>query len=142
MQFSINEGKETLLKCPAPPVYLTDEAKRHYKKMGALLATRERLKETYLSALEIYAEAMAQWEFSVKSIKLKNKDKYGTGYIQKYTSGAQNVSVEITLKDKAEDSILKCCKLFGLDPKSDKELKDTNAGQFNMFEEIMKVKNG
>jgi P27 family predicted phage terminase small subunit len=140
---SINRGKDTLLKCPTPPIYLSDEAKIHYKKMGNYLAKRERLKDIYLSALEIYADAMAQWQFSIKSIKESNKIKPGTGYIQTYKTGAKNVSVEITLKDKAEDSILKCCKIFGLDPKSEKELKsDSNPGQMDLFAELLKLKNG
>lgn len=139
---SINQGKDTLLKCPTPPIYLTDEAKQHYKKMGNLLASKERLKSIYLPALEVYAEAMAQWEFSIKSIKEKNKEKFGTGYIQTYSSGAKNVSVEITLKDKAEDSILKCCKIFGLDPKSEKELKDDkNPGQLDFLQQLLQAKN-
>lgn len=139
---SINQGKDTLLECPKAPVYLTDAAKKHWKAMGSVLAKRERLKDSYLSALEVYAEAMAQWEWSVREIQRLNKIKPGKGYIQKFKSGAKNISAEVTLKDKAEDSILKCCKIFGLDPKSEKDLKDTNPGQYDLFSDLMKMKNG
>lgn len=135
----IGKGKDTLIEVPKAPVYLTDEAKKHYASMGTILAKSELLKEKFLPALEIFAEAMAQWEFSIRGIKKANKEKFGSGYMQRFTSGASNVSVYVTLKDKAEDSILKCCKIFGLDPKSEKDLK-VETGQLNFFEEMMKQK--
>lgn len=140
---SIGQGKDTLVKVPKPPVYLTEEAKKHFVSMGKILAKNERLKETYLNALEIYAEAMAQFEFSLREIKRKNKQCYGDGYIQTFKTGAQNISVELTLKNNAEDTLLKCFKLFGLDPKSDKDLKDSsNPGQMSLWETEQKLKNG
>lgn len=140
---SINIEKENLVSCPKPPVYLTAVAKKYYNQMGAILANKDRLKTTYLNALEIYAEAMAQWYFAVTEIKNKNKKEYGTGYIQTFKTGAKNISVEMTVKNNAEDTLLKCFKLFGLDPKSEKELKGTSApGQLDFFEEMMRMKNG
>lgn len=140
---SINEGKDTLLKVPKPPVYLTDEAKKHYVFMGKILAKNERLKDTYLNALEVYAEAMAQFEFALREIKKKNSEKFGTGYIQTFKTGAKNISVELTVKNNAEDTLFKCFKIFGLDPKSDKDLKDiSNPNQTSLFEELMRSKNG
>lgn len=143
MEISINRGKDTLLVCPKPPVYLTDEAKKFYKTMGNILAKNDRLKDTYLNALEIYSEAMAQWQFAILGIKKKNSEKYGDGYIQTFKTGAQNISVELTLKKDSEDTLIKCFKLFGLDPKSEKELKGvTDPGQLDFFEQLMAKKNG
>jgi phage terminase small subunit len=140
---SIGKGKDTLLEVPKPPIYLTDSAKKHYKFMGNVLAKNERLKETYLNALEIYAEAMAQFQFALERIKEKNKKEFGIGYIQTFKTGASNISVELTLKNNAEDTLLKCFKIFGLDPKSDKELKGSiDPGQTSLFDELMKAKNG
>ena len=140
---SINRGKETFSVCPKPPIYLTDVAKKYYSQMGTVLVRKDGLKETYLNALEIYAEAMAQWYFAVTEIKKRNKNDYGSGYIQVFKTGAKNISVEMTVKNNAEDTLLKCFKLFGLDPKSEKELKGTTSpGQLNFFEEMMKLKNG
>ena len=140
---SIGKGKETLLACPKPPTYLTNEAKKHFVFMGNILAKNDRLKETYLNALEIYAEAMAQFEFALKQIKVKNKREFGDGYIQTFKTGAQNISVELTIKNDAADTLFKCFKIFGLDPKSEKELKaTTDPNQGNLFEEFMKTKNG
>ena len=138
---SINKGKDTLLKAPKPPVYLTDEAKKYYVSMGNLLAKLDRLKEIYLPGLEIYSEAAAQYEFSIRSIKIKNKRSFGEGYIQTYKTGAQNISVELTLKNNAEDTLMKCFKLFGLDPKSEKDLKETSdPNQTSLFAELMQSK--
>jgi len=100
------------------------------------------LKEKFLPALEVYAESMAQWQFAVSEIKKKNAKKLGDGYIQTYKSGAKNVSVEVTLRNDAEASLLKCFKIFGLDPKSEKELKGaTDPTQLDLFEQLMKMKN-
>lgn len=143
MEVSINRGKDTLLVCPKPPMYLTDEAKKYYKNMGNILAKYDRLKDTYLNALEIYAEAMAQFQFAVSEIKAKNKTDYGTGYRQTFKTGAQNISVELTLKNNAEDTLLKCFKIFGLDPKSEKELKEpTDSNQTDLFADFLKANHG
>jgi phage terminase small subunit len=139
----INHGKDTLFEVPTPPSYLTNPAKKHYVTMGNILAKNDRLKETYLNALEIYAEAMAQFEFALREIKKKNNEEFGSGYIQIFRTGAKNISVELTVKNNAEDTLIKCFKLFGLDPKSDKELKGSvDPGQTSLFEELMKSKNG
>ncbi|OXB01732.1 hypothetical protein B0A75_04635 [Flavobacterium oncorhynchi] len=140
---SIGQGKDTLLQVPTPPKYLTDSAKKHYKFMGNILAKNDRLKETYLNALEIYAEAMAQFQFALEAIKTKNKAKFGTGYIQTFASGASNISTELTLRNDAQDTLMKCFKIFGLDPKSDKELKGAgDPAQTSLFDELMKLKKG
>ncbi|MHC0441593.1 MULTISPECIES: P27 family phage terminase small subunit [unclassified Flavobacterium] len=140
---SIGKGKDTLMQVPTPPKYLTDSAKKHYKFMGNVLAKNDRMKETYLNALEIYAEAMAQFQFALERMKEKNKKEFGTGYIQTFKSGASNISVELTLKNDAADTLMKCFKLFGLDPKSDKELKLTgDPAQTDLFDAFLKASHG
>jgi P27 family predicted phage terminase small subunit len=140
---SIGKGKETLMGCPKPPVYLTKEAKKHYLKMGSILAKNERLKEIFLNALEVYSEAMAQFEFAVRQIQIKNNRDFGTGYMQTFKTGAQNISVELTLKNDAADTLFKCFKIFGLDPKSDKELKiNTDPNQVDLFDSFLKANQG
>jgi phage terminase small subunit len=139
----INHGKETLLEAPTPPAYLTNSAKKHYATMGNILAKNDRLKETYLNALEIYAEAMAQFEFALREIKKKNNEEFGSGYIQIFRTGAKNISVELTVKNNAEDTLIKCFKLFGLDPKSEKELKGiSNPNQTDLFDQFLNAKHG
>jgi P27 family predicted phage terminase small subunit len=139
---SIGKGTDVLVKAPAAPVYLSAFGKKHYSKMGNILAKNQLLKEKFLPALEVYAESMAQWQFAVSEIKKKNAKKLCDGYIQTYKSGAKNVSVEVTLRNDAEASLLKCFKIFGLDPKSEKELKGaTDPTQLDLFEQLMKMKN-
>lgn len=139
----INQGKDTLLAAPKPPSYLSTAAKKHYLQMGAILAKNSRLKELYLDALVVYSEAMAQYQFALQEIKYKNSDEYGSGFVQTFRTGAQNVSVYVTLKNDAQDTLFKCFKIFGLDPKSEKELKSTiDPDQTNLFEQFMNAKNG
>ena len=134
----IGKGKDTLSEIPKPPNYLSTSGKKHFIDMAKKLMKLERLKETFIPALEIYAEAMAQFEFSVREIKAKNKEDFGTGYIQTFRTGASNVTAEVSLKNNAEATLLKCFKQFGLDPRSEKELKvDNNQLAFG-FEELKK----
>lgn len=139
----IGKATNTLTEVPIPPSYLSNWAKKHYKNMAKLLIKNKRLKETFLPALELYAEAMAQFEFACREIKEKNKEAYGTGYIQTFRSGACNITAEISLKNNAEATLLKCFKQFGLDPRSEKELKtETDPNQLNAFKELQKALQG
>lgn len=138
----IGKATDTLTKLPSPPSYLSTSGKRHYKEMGMRLIKIKRLKETFLPALEIYAEAMAQFEFAIREIKSKNRDDFGTGYIQVFRTGAANVTAEVSLKNNAEATLLKCFKQFGLDPRSEKELKVSDPAQTSLFEEMYKKMGG
>lgn len=138
----IGQGKDTLGEIPSPPVWLSDSAKKHYKKMAAELVKLERLKSVFLPALEIYSEAMAQYEFSARAIKDKNRDFMGEGYIQVFKSGASNLSTEVVLMRDAEKTLFKCFKQFGLDPKSEKELNISDQGQFSLFEDLQRKMSG
>ena len=44
----IGIGKDTLIEVPKATVYITDEAKIHYSKMGNILAKAELLKSKFL----------------------------------------------------------------------------------------------
>lgn len=138
----IGKATDNLKILPTPPAYLSSLAKKHYKIMAGYLIKLNRLKEIFLPALEIYSEAMAQFEFASKQIKKKNSEDLGVGYIQKFRSGATNISTEVILKNNAESTLLKCFKQFGLEPKSDKELNgliDPNQG--DLFENFSNKKN-
>lgn len=136
---SLSKGSEFIKELPSPSTFLGSKAKAHYKKMGKILIANESLKSIHLPTLEVLCENLEQWEWAIREIRNKNKKQPGTGYIQKYQSGAKNISVEVTLKRDAEKAIMQCFKLFGLDPKSEKELKgmvDPSQGDlFNGFAE-------
>jgi len=135
----LDKGSDVLKQLPAPPPYLSSVAKKHYEKFGKILISAEVLKRTHIGELEMLSVNYEQWEWAVREIKTKNKEHHGKGYIQKFHSGAQNVSVYITLKRDAEKAIMQCFKQFGLDPRSEKELKnDANPNQLNLFNELKK----
>lgn len=134
----LNGGSDILSELPKPSVYLNASAKKHFQNFGKTLIAAKQLKSIHIPALEILAENYAQWEWAVRSIKDKNKDKSDEGYIQRFKSGAENVSVYVTLKRDAEKQIMQSIKQFGLDPRSEKELKtDHNTGQLELFEGLM-----
>lgn len=133
-------GSDKLIKVPAAPKHLNADAKKGYNMMGGYLAKAERLKEMYLPTLEIWAVAYAQWVYAVNEINSLNKAEPGRGFIQRFPSGARNLAPEVTLRDNAADQMMKCAKLFGFDPKSEKELRETiETGQLDIFEEFNKA---
>lgn len=134
------KASDKLQKLPKPPVYLTDEGKAHYKKWGQLLIKSQMLKTQHLAALEVLANAMGEFEWCLREIKRKNEKHMGYGYVQVFQSGASQVSVEITLKEKAQKTIMQCLKQFGMDPRSEKELaNEDNGGQLSLLKEFEKA---
>ena len=132
----IGKGSDILKSIPAAPAYFDAASKRHFKQVAKILIAAKILKEIHLPALEILAQNKAQLEFALRAINKKNKVKLGTGYIQKFTTGAENISVELSLKKQAEYTILQCIKQFGLDPKSEKELNHQPDNQVNLLEAL------
>ena len=130
------EGSDLIKVMPKPPTYFSPSAKRHFKKLAKILIASELLKEKHLSTLEILAQNKGQHEFALREINRKNKHRNGSGYIQTFTSGANNITAEVTLKEKAEKAMLQCIKQFGLDPKSEKELNLEPANQTNLLEAL------
>lgn len=125
-----------LKKVPAAPAYLDTASKRHWKKIAQILIDAEVLKSTHLTGLEILVDAKSQFEFAVKAIKKANTKKAGTGYIQSFSTGAKNISVELTIKRDATKTMMTCLKQFGLDPKSEKDLNTEETPQMNLLEAL------
>lgn len=135
------EASELIKSIPKAPVYLDTNAKKHFKNFSKILISNDSLKRIHVPAVEILAENFSQWEWSVRQIRAKNKEKKGSGYVQRYNSGAENISVYLTIKRDAEKAIMQCFKQFGIDPKSEKELKQTvDPAQGDLFEEFGKLK--
>jgi len=131
----INDGSDLCSEIPKVPSYLGVRGKHHFKEVARVLIGAKVLKNSHVTALSLLAENMEQWEWAIKEIRTKNKENRGSGYIQEFKTGAKNISVEVTLKRDAEKAIMQCLKQFGLDPKSEKELKiDPNQG--NLFDVI------
>lgn len=137
----INSKLGLLSEVPKPPVYLTDSAKVHYKSMAKKLIKVKRLKETYLDALEGYANAKAQWEFASRKIREADQEEYGSGYYQKFKNDIIQNSTWVNQQNRAWKTIVECCKMFGLDPSSEKQLQsvDTDPNQLSAFDELKKA---
>lgn len=129
-------GSDVLSVVPKPPAYFDGPTKRHYSKIAKALIGAQLLKTIHLSALEILAQNAAQHEFAIKAIHKKNTRKAGTGYIQTFKTGASNITPEVTLKEKAEKTMLQVIKQFGLDPKSEKDLAHEPANQTDLLEAL------
>jgi len=115
--------------------------KYHFKKTAEILIAANQLKRIHIPALELMAVNLEQWEWAYEEIHRKNRRKRGTGYVQKFSSGAENISVYVSLKRDAEKAIMQCIKQFGLDPKSEKELKSSlDPAQGDLFEGFKKLK--
>lgn len=111
--------------------------------MARRLITIKRLKETYLPALEIYSEAMAIWEYSCRKIREENSKEYGSGYTQKFKNNVVQFSTWINLRNKAEGTLFNCFKQFGLDPRSEKDLKNTiDPNQGDLFKQFKNKTHG
>jgi len=141
---NLEPKKAEYLNCiPDAPNFLSQNAKKHYKLMAEKLIDVNRLKIVYLDALTIFAEAMAQFEWATKEINRKNKEDFGTGYMQTYKSKATNISTEVVLRNDAEATLFKCFKQFGLDPKSDQDLKNNiDPNQTSLFDQFLNQKQG
>ena len=129
-------GTDLISQVPKSPTYLDSKAKKHFKELARLLIGAEMLKERHLPTLEILAQNKSQHEWALREINRKNKNRHGSGYIQSFQSGANNITAEVTLKEKAEKAMLQCIKLFGLDPKSEKELAHEPVNQLDLLTEL------
>lgn len=129
-------GSDVLSQVPKAPVYLDAASKRHWKVLSRILIGAEILKTMHLPTLEILATAAGQREYAIRAINKKNRRSPGSGFIQTFKSGANNISAEVTLKEKAEKTMLQCIKQFGLDPKSEKELNHEPSNQTDLLEQL------
>lgn len=138
------DGSDVLSKLERPSGFLCSTSKRYYKKIGQVLIGAKVLKRIHLPTLEMLSTNCAQWEFAVKEINRKNKEKSGTGYIQIYQSKATNISTELVLKRDAEKAMRENISAFGMDPMSEKKLKaaTVDPSQGNLFEAFNKTQHG
>lgn len=110
--------------------------------MAEKLIKVKRLKEIYLDALEGYANAKAQWEFASRMIREADQDEYGSGYYQKFKNDIIQNSVWVNQQNRAWKTIVECCKMFGLDPASEKSLNVIDPSQGDLFQGFNQKKHG
>lgn len=131
----IGNGDGLLKELPKAPSFLSPSAKRNYKELGEILISAQLLKEIHLKTLEIFATNYEQWKWSVKAIADKNKEKLGSGYMQVFSTGATNLTTELTIKRNAEKAMAENIASFGMDPQNEKKLNMNKGGeQGDLFE--------
>ena len=113
---------DVLKETPPTPEHLNQPAQEKFKEIATMLVKAGRLKEFHIPALSVMADNFAQWEWACKEIERKNEVTPGSGYKQIYQTGAENLSVELSIKRDAEKALMQFFKQFGIDPKSEKDL--------------------
>ncbi len=125
-------------KLPKAPEYFDKNTKSNYLRIGQILISSQILKEKHLLTLVILAVEFSQFQYAITAINKENKKKIGSGFIQVFSTGAKNISAEVTLKQQAEKQIFVCLRRFGLDPKSEKELDISNdPNQTNLLDKLL-----
>ena len=132
---------EVLKEIPQPPEHLSKDAQAKFTEIATMLVKAGRLKEFHIPALYVMADNFAQWDWACKEIERKNEASPGSGYKQIYHTGAENISVELTIKRDAEKALMQFFKQFGIDPKSEKDLKaEKPEDKESFFEKFQKYK--
>ena len=126
------------------PKHLNESQKKQFDRLVKMLRNAGLLAEKYQHSIELLAINFAQFQWAINEINRKNGEKMGAGYKQTFESGAENISVEMSIKRDAEKSITPLLRQFGLDPKSEKDIKsiieDGSEDAFENFR-LKKVEN-
>ena len=110
------EELEGVLELPKPPNWFnaTAKTKKIYKEVGSHLVETKKLQKFDAYALMLLASALEQYSWALNAINEKNKTAPGSGYIQKFKSGAENISTELSVKRDAYKQIIELAGKFGL----------------------------
>ena len=103
--------KGDLLKLPSRPKITlpNDQAKKFYREVG-----KELIKMQILSKSDLYAFSMMCMWFGYYYKACHSVTQHGM--IQKYKSGARNISPEFTAMEKADQKLQQYFRFFGLTP--------------------------
>lgn len=134
---------EYLERLPNPGVLgstMSDKARKIYRHFGKVLLTTGRLSNLDLGNLVQLAVAWEKFLWAESEMAKKNDDEFGSGFIQKYSSGATNITTEFSISEKSQDQILKLSKLFGLSMKDRhgmlEYLRQSDANQTSLWDEL------
>lgn len=92
-----------------PAIELSRDGRKFWKAMGDALIREQLLSETDLVALAQFAW---WWEKGLEARELLDRK----GMIQKYKSGARNISPELTAVEKIDTKLQNYMRYFGLTP--------------------------
>lgn len=104
-------AKGDALKLPRVPKYLklNTQAKNFYRLFGNALIKAEVLSNIDAVGLAMFAMNLDMYARAVEELE-------GADLIQEFKSGAKNISAEVSLFYKAQDTIFKYFKFFGATP--------------------------
>jgi phage terminase small subunit len=107
------EGIKELPK-PANWFNASARAKKIYKEIGTHLLETKKLQVFDSYALVLLAVALEQYSWAVNEINEMNKNRPGSGYVQTYSTGAKNITAEVTVRKEAYKQIIELSSKFGL----------------------------
>jgi len=123
------------------PKYFNKSQTEEFNKIVKMLKNAGLFSEKYRHGIESLAYNYNQFKDAIIEINRKNEKEQGSGYKQIFESGAENISVEMSIKRDAEKSIYPLLRQFGLDPKSEKDIKSIiEDGSEDAFENFSKLK--
>jgi phage terminase small subunit len=112
----VKPDSEKLDKLPRPANWFecNERVKIIYRDIGKKLLEMRGMREFDSYALLMLATALDQYVYATREINRRENQEPGTGYIQTFLTGASNVSVEVTLRDRAFKQIIELASKFGL----------------------------
>ena len=123
---------------------MTDRAKKIYRYWAQKLISTKRLTEIDLPNLVALANSWDQYLWSLEAMAEKNGERMGAGYMQKFKSGATNITTEYSIMEKSLDQITKLSKIFGLSFRDRHAIAsffdDVDPNQTNLLDELMSDK--
>jgi phage terminase small subunit len=103
-----------LTKLPKCSPELNDRERKIYRQIGMRLIRNGNLREIDITILETLSTSLAEFYWATERINEMNAKKMGDGYIQKYASGATNITTHMVIRERAFDKFIRLSKLLGM----------------------------
>ena len=124
---------------------MTDRARKLYDYFGQKLVGTGRLTELDLPNLVQLAIAWDKFIWAEERMAQKNAQEMGAGYVQRFKSGATNITTEFSIAEKSQDQIIKLSKMFGLSFKDRHGMtgffQEQDPNQTSMFDDLSNPSN-
>ena len=113
-----SDSLEVLEKVKSPGKHfssaMNDRAQKIYVAICEKLLPTKKLTEVDLPNIVQLANAWDKYIWAEQAMMEKNSERMGSGYVQRFKSGATNITTEMSISEKAQDQIIKLSKMFGL----------------------------
>lgn len=147
MQIIKSETKTIQLQKPEQPISsvapkylsLSTGAKKIYSQLVEKIGEKMKLSRLHEDVIGMLAVEIDTWVWANSEIQRKNKSNSGSGYIQKFASGATNITTEMSIRNQALKNVGMLSKKFGLTVRDLKEIGETNdKNQLSLLEQLLK----